>query len=69
MNEIRFVMKCHGNTKQVRRRKSGSAQSIASRSRSQSSASAAQNAPSDAYGFRPSITSLRKEDLNQNGFY
>ena len=69
MNEIRFVMKCHGNTKQVRRRKSESARSIASRSRSHSSASPGQDVPSEAYGFRPSLKSLRKEDLNQNGFY
>ena len=70
MNELRFVMKCHGNTKQIRRRKEsgdGSQRTIASRSRSQSG-SPGRDMPSDAYGFRPSLKNLRKEDLNQIGF-
>lgn len=68
MREIKFVFKCHGNTKQLRRRKSGSAQSNASGSHSRASASPAEDVPADAYEYRSSLKNLRKEDLNQNGF-
>lgn len=66
-NEFKFVIRCHGNTKTVRRKKStGSLEVEEEESRSVSRSTCSQNrelTSADTYGFRPSLKNLAKLDL------
>lgn len=67
IEEIKFISKCTGNTKTVKRKKShsqGASMDDVSRSVSRSTISQHRDLPTaDDYGFRPSLRNLEKLDL------
>lgn len=66
MSEIRFIMKCSGNTKIVNHKKTSREASLEHESRSASRSTCSPNrelTSADAYGFRPSLKNLEKLDL------
>ena len=67
-NELRFIVKCHGNTRTIRHRKSSSrAESIASEvshiSSKHSTSPHLDTMKPDIFSFRPSLKDIQKEDL------
>lgn len=67
-NELKFIVKCHGNTKTIRHRKSASrAESIVSElSHISSKHSISQHNDTmkpDIFSFRPSLKDFQKDDL------
>lgn len=71
-NELRFVVKCHGNTRTIRHRKSSSrAESIVSEvshiSSKHSISPHRDTMKPDIFSFRPSLKELQKDDLKFDG--
>lgn len=64
MSEIRFIIKCSGNTKTVTRKKANSREeSLEHESRSATCSPNRELTTADIYGFRPSLRNLDKLDL------